>query len=119
LRKYRSLFGGNFRRVVIIGNGKSVPLLEDFFNNNPDYGYKLEQSYSLNDNKKTQIEKCLKFVSENNIDEIYCSLHDLANTYVNQVIDFADNNLKVVKFLPDNNEIFTKNLKFEYQNVVT
>jgi len=42
LRKYRTLFGGNFRRVVIIGNGKSVPLLEEFFNNNPDYGYKLE-----------------------------------------------------------------------------
>ncbi|MEN9336889.1 MAG: hypothetical protein RLZZ500_1876 [Bacteroidota bacterium] len=118
LRKYRTLFGGNFRRVVILGNGKTVPLLEEFFNNNPDYGYKLEHSFDLIDDKKSQIEACMKYVQEQNIDEIYCSLHELANTYVNQVIDFADNNLKVLKFLPDNNEIFTKNLRFEYYGYI-
>lgn len=118
LRKYRTLFGGNFRRVVIIGSGKSVPLLEEFFNKNPDYGYKLEQSFDLKEDKKQQIDSCLQYVQNHNIDEIYCSLHDLANTYVNQIIDFSDNNLKVLKFLPDNNEIFTKNLKFEYYGYI-
>ena len=47
LRKYRVFYGGNFRRVIIIGNGKSVTQLEEFFNDNPDYGYKLVKVFNL------------------------------------------------------------------------
>ena len=33
-------------------------------------------------------------------------------------IDFADNNLKTLKFIPDNKNIFSKKLKFEYYDYV-
>ncbi|HEU4495518.1 MAG TPA: undecaprenyl-phosphate glucose phosphotransferase, partial [Flavobacterium sp.] len=55
LRRFRVVFGGNFRRVVIVGSGKSVEQLEDFFNENPDYGYKLEKTFSLLDNKREEL----------------------------------------------------------------
>mgnify|MGYP000244624135 CR=1 FL=1 len=39
---------------------------------------------------------------------------ELKNNQLEEIIAFADNNLKVVKFLPDNKNIFTRRLKFEY-----
>ena len=51
---------------------------------------------------------------DNKIDEIYCSLSDLSNADVNRFIDFTDNNLKILKFLPDNKEILARNLIFAY-----
>ncbi|WP_306567211.1 exopolysaccharide biosynthesis polyprenyl glycosylphosphotransferase [Flavobacterium lindanitolerans] len=118
LRRFRVVFGGNFRRVVIVGNGKSVSQLEEFFNENPDYGYKLEKVFTLIPNKKEQIEECFDFVMENKIDEIYCSLSDLSNADVNRFIDFTDNNLKILKFLPDNKEILARNLIFDYYDYI-
>lgn len=118
LRRFRVVFGGNFRRVVIVGNGKSVEQLEDFFNENPDYGYKLEKTFNLTQSKRERIDECFNFVMENKIDEIYCSLADLTNTDVNKFIDFTDNNLKILKFLPDNKEILARNLIFDYYDYI-
>jgi putative colanic acid biosynthesis UDP-glucose lipid carrier transferase len=118
LRRFRVVFGGNFRRVVIVGNGKSTIQLGEFFNENPDYGYKLEKVFTLTPNKKEQIDECFDFVLENKIDEIYCSLSDLSNSDVNKFIDFTDNNLKILKFLPDNKEILDRNLIFDYYDYI-
>jgi len=118
LRRFRVVFGGNFRRVVIVGNNKSVEQLENFFNENPDYGYKLEKVFNVATNKKEKIDECFNFVMENKIDEVYCSLADLANTDVNKFIDFTDNNLKILKFLPDNKEILARNLVFDYYDYI-
>ncbi len=118
LRRFRVIFGGNFRNVVIVGNGKTVEQLEDFFNENPDYGYKLEKTFNLASNKKEQIDACFDFVMENKVDEIYCALADLSNADVNKFIDFTDNNLKILKFLPDNKEILARNLTFDYYDYI-
>ena len=118
LRRFRVIFGGNFRNVVIVGNGKTVEQLEDFFNENPDYGYKLEKTFNLSSNKKEQIDSCFNFVMDNKVDEIYCALADLSNADVNKFIDFTDNNLKILKFLPDNKEILARNLTFDYYDYI-
>ena len=52
LKKYRILYGGNHRNVIIIGNGKSVDELKDFFTTNPDYGYNLSHIFDLKKEKK-------------------------------------------------------------------
>jgi putative colanic acid biosynthesis UDP-glucose lipid carrier transferase len=118
LRKYRLLFGGNFRRVVIVGNGTGVDQLEVFFKENPDYGYLLVNIFNIKKGLDTSIEDCYSFVLNNDIDEIYCSLDSLSNTQVNNVIDFADNNLVILKFLPDNNEFFARKLKLDYYGYI-
>ncbi|WP_306351285.1 undecaprenyl-phosphate glucose phosphotransferase [Flavobacterium sp. '19STA2R22 D10 B1'] len=118
LRKYRVLYGGNYRKVVIVGKGKSVGQLINFFTENPDYGYKLVNVFNLETDKREQINECFSFVLENKVDEIYCSLSDLNNNEVNEFIDFTDNNLKILKFLPDNKEVFARNLTFDYYDYI-
>ncbi len=118
LKQFRIVFGGNFRKVIIVGEEKNVSQLADFFNKNLDYGYKLEKVFSLVENKKQKIEECLNFVSERKVDEIYCSLADLSNSDVNKFIDFTDNNLKVLKFIPDGNQALTGNFKYDFYGYI-
>lgn len=118
LKKYRSFYGGNLRRVVIVGDGSSVNQLIEFFTENPDYGYKLVRVFSLEGDKRAKIQESLKFALDENVDEIYCSLHNLSNHQMNNFIDFSDNNLKILKFLPDDKEIFTRNLKLDYYDYI-
>ena len=64
------------------------------------------------------LQNCFDFVIENNIDEIYFSAKELTNLQINTLIDFADNNLRELKFIPDNKEIFSKKLKYEYYDYI-
>jgi putative colanic acid biosynthesis UDP-glucose lipid carrier transferase len=48
------------------------------------------------------------------VDEVYCSISELRNDEIVDFINFADNNLITLKFLPDNKNIYAKKLKFEY-----
>jgi len=114
LKKYRVLLGGNLRKVVIVGLNKKTDQLGNFFNEYPDYGYKLIKTFDLKGKNKSSVEDCIKFISENEIDEIYSSIAEVDNKNLTKLIDFADNNLKVLKFLPDNREIYSKKLDFTY-----
>nr|WP_315144969.1 exopolysaccharide biosynthesis polyprenyl glycosylphosphotransferase [uncultured Flavobacterium sp.] len=118
LKKYRILFDRNFRNVVLLGNNKSINPLKAFFTENPDYGYKLIKVFTLEDHKKERVDKCLSFVNENSIDEIYCSTADLSDKQIREIINFADNNLKTLKFIPDEKQILAGNVKFEYYDYI-
>ena len=112
LKEYRKVFKGNLRKVVIVGLNKKTDQLRKYFNDNPDYGYQLVTIFDL---KKFQnIEEIIKHISENEVDEIYSSIAELNNKELTSLIDFADNNLKILKFLPDNKEIYSKKLDFTY-----
>ena len=115
LKKYRVVFGGNFRKVIVIGKQKNVQHLVDFFNENPNYGYKLVKHLDL---KANSIDECLQYAEQSSIDEIYASLSDLNDTQKNHLIDFTDNNLKVLKFLPDSNEILSQNLIVDFYGYI-
>jgi len=112
LKEYRKVFKGNLRKVVIVGLNKKTDQLRKYFNDNPDYGYQLVTIFDL---KQFQnIEEIIKHISENEVDEIYSSIAELNNKELTNLIDFADNNLKILKFLPDNKEIYSKKLDFTY-----
>lgn len=118
LRKYRRLSGANYRKVVLLGSTNQVKQLASFFSENPDYGYHLIKIFSTDNDKKQAIEKCFEFIEKEEIDEIYCSLFDLSNVQVNGIIDFAEDNNKVLKFLPDNKNFFSRNLKVDYYGYI-
>lgn len=118
LKRYRILFGRNFRTVVLLGNNKNINPLKEFFTENPDYGYKLIKIFTLEDNKKQRIEECLSFVLDGKIDEIYCSIADLSDTQISDIIDFADNNLKTLKLIPSEKQILSRSNKFEYYDYI-
>jgi putative colanic acid biosynthesis UDP-glucose lipid carrier transferase len=118
LKRYRILFNRNFRTVVLLGNNKNINPLKAFFTDNPDYGYKLMKVFTLEDNKREKVDKCLSFVQENKLDEIYCATADLSDKQIREIINFADNNLKTLKFIPDEKQILSGKVKFEYYDYI-
>lgn len=113
LQRYREVIGGNRRSTVVIGDNKKTNQLINVFNERLEYGYDFKRKFSVK-NYGFSLQGCFEYIIENNIDEIYCSVAELKNDQLEEIIAFADNNLKVVKFLPDNKNIFTRRLKFEY-----
>ena len=114
LKKYRKLLGGNNRNVVILGLNQKTDQLRKFFLDNHEYGYRLKKTFDISGEDKVSLEECFNFAMENEIDEIYSSVGEIQNKDLVKLIDFADNNLIILKFLPDNKEIYTKKLDFSY-----
>lgn len=112
LRNYRRSFGGNYRKTVILGQNKQTESLESFFKENPEYGYIHEKTYDLS-REDNSFDEIFQFITEENVDEIYCSITELSNADMLEVINFSDNNLKILKFLPDNKDIYSKKLRYE------
>ena len=117
LQKYRVSFGGNYRSTVIIGLNKKTLALENFFNKNPEYGYLHKKTYSFK-SKEQSLNKCFEYIINENIDEIYCSISELTNSQIADIVDFADNNLKILKFIPESKEIYSKKLRYEYYDYI-
>ena len=116
LKKYRIIVGRNYRKVAIVGKNTQTKQLKSFFEENPAYGYDFQGMFDIKDNKfTTSILK--EFVEANEVDEIYCSLSELKSKDLNDIITFADNNLKTVKFLPDNRGIFSKKFSYQYYGI--
>ncbi len=118
LKKYRLYMGGNVRKVVIIGLNQKTDQLRKFFTQNPVYGYKLYKTFDLKGPEKVTIEDCMDFILDNEIDEVYSSVAEINNKDLIKLMDFVDNNLKILKFLPDNKEIYSKKLDFSYYGVL-
>jgi putative colanic acid biosynthesis UDP-glucose lipid carrier transferase len=118
LKKYRQLLGGNNRKVVIIGLNQKTDQLRKFFLDRPEFGYQLQKIFDINGQGKLDVETCFEYILENRIDEIYSSVAELDNDNLLKLIEFADNNLKILKFLPDNKEIYSKKLDFAYYGVL-
>ena len=111
LRKYHEKV--SLRNVVIIGDNRRTRQLIAVFEERPEYGYSFKKRFSPK-NKEFSMMDCFAYIVNNNIDEIYCSVSELDNKQIGGFITFADNNIKTLKFLPDNKNIFSKKLKFEY-----
>lgn len=117
LNKYRSSLGGNIRLVVVIGKNQKTSQLITTFNKRLDFGYKFMAQFSPKE-EGFSLSKCFDYIIDNDIDEIYFSVSELSNKQINELIDFADNNLRELKFIPDNKEIFSKKLKYEYYDYI-
>ena len=120
LKKYRIVTGSNFRSAVIIGYTPEAIRLKDLFMNRNDYGYRFMAFFSdkkTNPNILGRVEDLKPFVLENNVDEIYCSLNEISNEQLKDLVEFADDNNKAIKFIPDTKEIFSKNLKIDYYEI--
>ncbi len=117
LKKYRIITGSNFRNAIIIGYTPESIRLKEVFESRVDFGYRFLGFFS--DKKENpeiigKIESLKQFVVEKNVDEIYCSLNEIPDGQLKEIVDFADENRKSIKFIPDTKEIFSKNLKIDY-----
>ncbi|KJD36767.1 sugar transferase [Tamlana sedimentorum] len=119
LRKYRIVTGSNYKKVVIIGINNSTKKLEHFFKTHPEFGYKFLGFFSDEKSiaKRGSVSESINFILKNEIEEIYCSVKELSNKQIKEFIDFCDINMKSLKFIPDNKELFTKNLYLNYLDI--
>ncbi len=98
LKIYRSK-GYNFKKVVIVGYGRSGKMLENALLSDAGYGYKImaifdddiatHRSHQLYHGTISDVEQ---FVQENSIDEIYCALPTLQEEKILTLTRFAEKN---------------------------
>lgn len=112
LLKYRRHNKGNMINVVVVGKNTKTEQLITVFNERTEYGYQFLKQFCPRE-EEFDLQKCFEFILENKVDEIYCSVAELGNQEIEDLINFADNNLKTLKFLPDNKKIYTKKLQYE------
>lgn len=117
LLKYRANVKGNLRQVVVVGKNSKTDQLIKVFNERTEFGYHFLKQFCPKE-EEFDIQRCFRYIMDNNIDEIYCSVSELRNSELTQFINFADNNLKTLKFIPDNKNIFSKKLRFEYYDYI-
>ncbi|SFN48264.1 putative colanic acid biosysnthesis UDP-glucose lipid carrier transferase [Paenimyroides ummariense] len=115
LKLFRKYYKGNIRRIVVVGHDDLTANFIKFVTGNDDYGYKLFGNFSLID---TSPEDVIAFCIENDIDEIYLSLEKANTKQVSVFIDYVDNNLKLLKFLPSQKDLLSANLKVDYYGVI-
>jgi len=113
LKTYRTLLGGNQRNVVILGVNKETEELDKFFKENKEYGYVVHKMFDINKEGQS-LDNIFNEVLKLKIDEVYCSVAQFTNEQLREISEFTDNNLKLLKFIPDSREIFTKKLKYQY-----
>lgn len=118
LKRYRSHLKGNLRKVIVLGNNAKTKQLEDFFNTRQEYGYHLRRVFDVKELKQNGLEALFYYIQKKGIDEVYVSLAEIDNKYIQKIINFADNNLIVLKFLPDNKDIFSRKMHMQYYGVL-
>ena len=86
IRYYRAK-GYNIRNVAIIGKGKLVKALASYFNNTPELGYRLVETFD--DNSENSIERrgyFEEFLIKNDINVIFCGLPDYQNPELRKLL---------------------------------
>ncbi len=117
IKKYRLTTGNNYRNVIIIGFSEEAINLKNIFHSRDDYGYRFKGFFSDKSKNKEIAGKIIdipSFCKENKIDEIYCSLNEISNEQMNNLVEFSDDNKIEIKFIPDSTAIFTKNFRTNY-----
>ncbi|MFP9115048.1 undecaprenyl-phosphate glucose phosphotransferase [Flavobacterium sp. RHBU_3] len=117
LKQYRIATGSNYRNVIIIGHSQQAVKLKDFFETSKDFGYHFKGFFS--DRKGQQgitggTAAVKQYVLDNSIDEVYCSLSEVTDRQLKNLVEFADDNNVTIKFIPDTREIFSKNLRIDH-----
>jgi Undecaprenyl-phosphate glucose phosphotransferase len=120
LKNYRAR-GYNFRTIIIAGAGQIGKDMFDFFQSNPEHGYRCLGFFDDKEeveNRLGAFDELENFATANKVDEIYCAMPGVDRDRVNELMAFADNHLIRLKIIPDFRRI--SNQKFEitfYNNI--
>ena len=118
LKRYRSIFKGNIRKTIILGKTAQSESLEKFLIDTPAYGFLNKKIVCFKDRSKLDLNEIFNFITDEGIDEIFCSISELNNEDLLAVVNYADNNLKVVKFIPDRSKVLSKKLQHDYYGII-
>jgi len=100
-------YGYNYDRVIIIGGGDVAKGLHDYFFSDDILGIRLlgmfsENKLTFKSNVKSENINMVKdFIIENEVDEIYYTMPLTYTEKIQDLVDFADQNLIRFKVVPD------------------
>lgn len=105
------------KSALIIGYGENSQELSRFFQDYPEYGYRFlgflhDKTYLSNDiiGRVTDLPSIVENI---HIDEIFCSLPDLPDLNINELADYADDNVIRFRILPDFRSFTNRNINVE------
>ncbi|MBJ6118430.1 undecaprenyl-phosphate glucose phosphotransferase [Pontibacter sp. BT310] len=120
--RYARKKGYNYRKVIIVGFSKTAIDLRRFFVSRPEYGYRFLGFFDDHNTDKPYVvgsfDEIQNFVLENGVDEIYCSPFNLKRQQIVNLLDFVDNNLVRMKFLPEPGELPYRQMKVDFYDVL-
>ncbi len=116
LRKYRLLFNGNNRTVLVIGNSKQTRELINFFSRKRNLGYQISNSFV--EDQPDNLDKGFEYLKNNRIDEVYCAVNENGNDNVNDLVNYCESNGIVLKFVPDVERIPVTHLQTDYYDYI-
>lgn len=90
--------GYNLRKVVIISNNQLSTKLIGHFKAHPEYGYHVNYTFN-NDVESPKKEELERYVIDNQIDELYCSLTNANYDYLKYLINLGHENRVKVKLI--------------------
>jgi len=91
--------------------------VNNFIEDHPELGFNILGCFSNDSNKTNQlgkIEDSFEYARNNTVDEIICSISELSKEQIKMFIDFSDNNLIVLKLIPDAKDVYTTKMIVEY-----
>ena len=118
LKRYRAYFKGNIRRTIILGVNKQAKAVAKFFDDTPEAGFINTKLVPFKKSTSLELNALFEYIKQNRVDEIYCSLSEISSAEIKAITKFADNNLKIVKFIPEQNTILNKELKRDFYGLV-
>lgn len=122
LLRYFRKQGYNKRFVVIVGMGKAGRELQRFFHTHPEYGYSFQGYFDDKSVGETEvlgsIEDVEPYLEEHHVDEIYCSPFELGRHQVIRLMNYADDHLIRIKFLPEPGTFPHSHLKLDVYDML-
>ena len=123
--KYTRRKGNKESRIVIVGMNKNVANLIKKIYVNPNYGFKIlglltdaEITEEIKDYYKGKLTEVFDFLEQNKIDEIIISLPYSQSKLINDLFQYADNNMIRVRVIPEFSEYLSQVFTIDYvQNV--
>ena len=121
LKKYRAK-GKNYRNVVVFGERMAAQNIADLFNVRQDLGYRFYGFFSDKESKSKKylgnFKDGLKYVSENNVDEIFCEDNSVTHLQLKKIREFCAVNKTEFSLIPENKAIYSKGFVVEYYGII-
>jgi undecaprenyl-phosphate galactose phosphotransferase/putative colanic acid biosynthesis UDP-glucose lipid carrier transferase len=119
-KKYRQN-GHNYRKIILIGFNDNLCKILDKIYLNPNFGYRIEGLFT-NENINSKYKKYYKgkledffpFIKQGRVYEVVISLPHSKEELVNEILNYADNNLIRVKLVPEFSEYLSHVFSIDY-----
>lgn len=108
--------GYNFRTYAIVGKGELAGLIDGFYNERKELGYKKCGTFEIR-NHGNELERLEGFLEKEQPDYIYCCLSDMDDTMVKGVIHMAQRQKTQVRLVPDFRGFMTNMATIEYHDM--